>query len=171
MLTFWDWQEPNQDECILMSSLQVIMYVSNREVHQVVLMLAGPNRSNRFITAKYDRDKHRSMCVWCHEIRFSRLISCFTISSVLFGLIILTFFLQTTFLILILSLISHQRREPRTTKDGISRGQPTQTGLRYDLRLPKILNPPVCTELGWRPTTQRPHVLPHWPRKSGPDGP
>ena len=62
------------------------------------------------------------------------------------GLIILTFFLWTTFLIPICLLTSHQGREPRTIKDGINHGQPTRTSLRYGLRLPKTQSPPARTE-------------------------
>ena len=60
----------------------------------------------------------------------------------------LTFFLQTTFLTLIFSLTSHQGREPRTAKYGITHGQPNQTSLRYNPHLPKTQSPPTRTELG-----------------------
>ena len=70
----------------------------------------------------------------------------FMISSFLSGLIILTSSLQTTFLILICLLTSHQGREPRTTKHGITHGQPTRTSLQYGLHLPKTQNPQVHTE-------------------------
>ena len=69
----------------------------------------------------------------------------FTFLSSLSGLIILTFYLRTTFLILTFLLTSHQRREPRTTRRGITRGWPTQTGLQYDLHLLRIRNPQVRT--------------------------
>ena len=70
----------------------------------------------------------------------------FMILSFLTGLIILTFFLWTTFLIPIFLLTSHQGREPRTTKDGINRGWPTRTSLRYGLHLLKTRSPPAHIE-------------------------
>ena len=46
------------------------MNIANREVNRVIRLLTGRNRDSCLVTAKYDGDKHRSVCcgVGCDDI-------------------------------------------------------------------------------------------------------
>ena len=57
VLTLGDWQKTNQDEGILMSAPDVVLYVPDGEIHRMVLMLASRNRGCRFVGPNNDWDK------------------------------------------------------------------------------------------------------------------
>ena len=57
MLTLGDWQKTNQDEGILMSMPDVVLYVPDGEIHRMVLMLASCDRGCRFVRPNNDQDR------------------------------------------------------------------------------------------------------------------
>ena len=60
-ITFGNRQEANQNEHILVGSLNVIMHVPNRKVDGVIFMLAGGDGHGRFVASQYNRDENRSV--------------------------------------------------------------------------------------------------------------
>ena len=63
VLALGDWQEPNQNEGIFMGPSDVVPYVSDREVDRMVFVLAGCDRSCRFVGPEDSGDKYRPMRV------------------------------------------------------------------------------------------------------------
>ena len=59
--TFGNRQEANQNECILVDSLNVIMHVPNRKVDGVVFMLTSGDGHGCFVASQYNRDEKRSV--------------------------------------------------------------------------------------------------------------
>ena len=60
-LTFGNWQKTNQNQGVFVSSPNVVVNISDREVDRVVFMLAGCDRGCRLIASKDYRDKHCAM--------------------------------------------------------------------------------------------------------------
>jgi len=44
-------------------SPDAVVYIPNREVNGMILVVAGSNRSCCFVAPEYDRDKYCSVCV------------------------------------------------------------------------------------------------------------
>lgn len=61
---FWDGQEPNQNEGILVSSPEVVANIPNRHVYRMMFMLAGCDGNGSFIAPKNYRYENSPMCIW-----------------------------------------------------------------------------------------------------------
>ena len=57
-MTFRDWEESNQHECILVHPLDMILNVTNREIYRVEIVLTGGNRDCGFVRPQDNWDEY-----------------------------------------------------------------------------------------------------------------
>ena len=65
--TFSDWEEPDQNQRIVVCPANIVVNIPNRQINRIIFMLTSGNRDCRFVRTEYDQDEHTPMHSWVHH--------------------------------------------------------------------------------------------------------